>query len=101
MLKISMTYEIVTPESAENGESAESGFVFDSAECTAHDLADYIKKDGFVVPSQSHGVPRWLSTPGEDVDPFTGEVETRSIHPGKDAQSQKVWEKVLHICGIV
>lgn len=100
MLKLSMTYDVVTPESAEIGDFAETGFVFEACDCTAHDLARYIKHDGFIYPSASHGVPRWLSTEGE-TDFRTGEVETRSIHPGRDAQSQRVWERVLRICGLV
>lgn len=95
MLKLSMTYEIITPESAE-----ETGFVFEMAECTARELADYIRRVGFTSPSCSHGVPSWLTCYG-DMDPETGEVENRSLHPGRDKQSQRVWRQVLTICGLV
>ena len=99
MLKLSMTFETVTQESAENGESEENGFVFEACDCTARELARYITHDGFTVPSCSHGVPRWLSTDPE-TDYVTGETETRSIHPGTDAQSQKGWARVLRITGV-
>ena len=99
MLKLSMTFETVTQESAENGESEENGFVFEACDCTASELARYITHDGFSVPSCSQGVPRWLSTDPE-TDYMTGDTETRSIHPGTDKQSQKVWARVLRITGV-
>ena len=100
MLQIAMTYEIVTPESAEDGEAADSGFVFEACDCTARELLAYIQREGFNVPSDSPGIPGWLSTDSE-MDYSTGETETRSIHPGRDPQSQKVWARVLRIAGIV
>lgn len=100
MLKISMTYETITPESAEMGDAEDRGFVFENSECLAHELFSYITRDGFCEPSDSHGVPRWLTAYG-DADYRTGEVENRSIHPGDDAQSQRVWARVLRIAGIV
>lgn len=100
MLQLAMTYETITPESAENGEAEEMGYVFEACDCTAHELASYITRDGFTSPSDSHGIPRWLTAYG-DTDCRTGEVETKSIHPGKDAQSQRVWARVLRICGII
>ena len=100
MIKISMTYDVVTPESAEHGDTAENGFEFEVYPHTAHDLANLIKRDGFTVPSDGHGVPRCLSDSGY-TDPYTGQTTTKYIHPGRDAQSQRVWAQVLRICGIV
>ncbi len=100
MLKLSMTYDVITPESAEHGDTAESGFEFEAYPHTAHDLANLIKYDGFTNPSDNHGVPRWLSDSGY-TDPHTGHTTTKSIHPGRDAQSQRVWAQVLRICGVV
>ena len=100
MLKLSMTYEIITPESAENGEAEESGFVFENEECTARELARYIEREGFTEPSCSHGVPQWLTCYGSQ-GYETGEYENRSIHPGRDKQSQRVWRQVLTITGII
>ena len=42
MLQLAMTYEIVTPESAEDGEAAETGFVFECCDHGARELAHYI-----------------------------------------------------------
>ena len=100
MLQLSMTYETITPESAEDGDVSEWGFVFEACDCTARELAKYITREGFTEPSDSRGVPRWLTVYG-DADYRTGEVENRSIHPGDDAQSQRVWARVLCIVGIV
>lgn len=99
MLQIAMTFETITHESAEVGEVEERGYVFEASDCTAHELADYIRREGFNSPSCSHGVPRWLTSYGEP-DYAKGEVQNRSIHPGRDTQSQKVWAHVLRICGI-
>ena len=96
MLKLSMTYEIITEKSAENGDVEESGFVFEDVEYTATDLLHEISHNEFTSPSDCRGTPRWLTYYGE-MDYITGEYENRSIHPGQDKQSQKVWTKVIQI----
>lgn len=100
MMKLAMTYETVTHESAENGDFEDTGFVFEDTEYSAHELAQLITREGFTEPSESKGVPRWLTRCGE-TDYRTGTVENRSIHPGRDIQSQKAWANVLRICGII
>ena len=95
-----MTYETVTHASAENGDFEDTGFVFEYTEHSAHELARLITRKGFTEPSESNGVPRWLTCHGEP-DYRTGTVENRSIHPGRDIQSQKAWANVLKICGII
>lgn len=99
MLRLTVTYETVSQESAENGDTEETGFIFKNEPHTAHDLARYITRQGFTAPSDSHGTPRWLTCYG-DADWRTGITEVRSLHPGRDPQSQKIWAKVLKICGI-
>lgn len=101
MLQIAMTYEIFTEESAELGDAEERGFTFEHSDCSARELAAYIKKDGFNQPSDSRGVPQWLTCDEYRHDYGTGETESRSIRPGADAQSQRVWARVLRITGIV
>ena len=88
MLRLSMTYETITAESAENGYIDETGFVFENVPHTARELARYITRSGFTDPSDSHGMPRWLTRYG-DADYATGVTENRSIHTGRDPQSQK------------
>lgn len=90
MIKITKTYCIVTPESAENGDFAECGIYADGLEYGFRELVRELEE--FCEPSCSHGVPRWASTyPGIDYE--SGEEETISIHPGEDRISQKYWAK--------
>ena len=49
MLLISQTYEIITEESAENGEAAEQGFNFKDSEYTVREIAKEIAN---LEPSQ-------------------------------------------------
>lgn len=101
-IKISQTYEIVTEESAADGEAAENGFDFENADYGFRELVEYIKSEGFNIPSNSHGVPRWLSTEViQDCAFFEdGEHRTLSLHPGKDAKSQRYWEKACKAAGV-
>ena len=92
-----MTFETLSEESVENGDTEETGFIFENVPHTARELARYITRHGFTEPSDSHGMPRWLSCTGYP-DYLTGVTENRSIHPGRDTQSQKVWATVLRIC---
>ena len=91
---LSATYEIVTEESAESGEFAECGFLWEDVPHTFREIVDVIESGGFIYPSCSHGAPNWLSSEPE-IDYTTGESETRSIHPGKGARSQRYWEKAV------
>ena len=100
MLKLSCTFETITHESAENGDFESTGFVFEEQKTGARELFNMIRRGGFTEPSESRGVPRWLTCSEYGLDYRTGEVENRSIYPGSDAQSQKVWAKVLKIAGV-
>lgn len=93
------TFEIVTPESAEAGDVAESGFDWQDCPHTFRETVDLIESGGFVNPSCSHGVPDWLSTEA-DQDFRTGDYETKSLHPGKDARSQRYWAKACRAAGV-
>ena len=100
MIKLSQTFEIVTEESAENGEASESGFDFENEDNTFKETLERIESGGFVNPSDSSGVPRWLSTEAEQ-DMHTGEYTSKSLHPGKDARSQRYWAKACRAAGLV
>jgi len=97
---ISQTFEIVTEESAEHGEPAESGFDWEDIPHGFRETVELIQSGGFNVPSCSPGVPDWLSTESEQ-DFRTGEYETKSIHPGRDARSQRYWAKACRAAGVV
>lgn len=97
---ISQTYEVYTEESIEAGEAEERGFVFEDAEITFKELVHKLKWDGYVYPSEPSGVPRWVSN-GPYADPSTGDVISDSLHPGKDARSQRYWGKALRAAGVI
>lgn len=97
---LSQTYEIVTEESAENGEAAESGFDWERCAHSFREAVELIRDGGFIKPSCSHGVPRWLSTVSEQ-DYITGEWETKSLHPANDKQSQRYWAKACKAAGVI
>ena len=99
MLRLSMTFETLSEESVVNGDTEDTGFVFENVPHTARELARYITRHGFTEPSDSHGTPQWLTCYGE-ADYRTGVTESRNLHPGRDTQSQKVWAKVLRICNV-
>lgn len=100
---LSQTFEIVTEESAEHGEAAERGFDWENVEYTFRDLVQLIKSEGFNVPSCSPGVPDWLSTQVIRDRAFfeQGEDRTLSLHPGRDARSQRYWAKACRAADVL
>lgn len=98
MLKISKTYEVVTEESAARGEPEESGFVFKGQPCGFRELIETIESEGFYHSDSSHGVPRWLYTESE-VNYRTGEHTTYALHPARDEQSMRYWDKAMAFLG--
>lgn len=97
---LSQTFEIVTPESAEQGDADDRGYDWESTPHTFREVVDLIESGGFIHSSCSHGVPGWLSTEG-CTDIQSGAVETKSLHPGKDAVSQRYWEKACRAAGFL
>lgn len=79
---VSKTYEVVTPESAENGEPSDQGFEFKDETMSLQDLAHEIESEGFSEWSNSDGTG-WLytTTPVQDRAFFEkGEEKTYSLH---------------------
>lgn len=98
MIKISKTYEVVTEESAEQGDIEESGFVHKDQPYGFREIIKTIKDEGFHYPDSSHGTPRWLSTESE-VNYRTGEHTTYELHPARDKQSMRYWNKAMVFLG--
>lgn len=98
MLKISKTYEVVTEESAEQGDFEETGFVFKDQPCGFRELIETIEHGGFCHSDSSHGVPRWLYTESE-VNYRTGEYTSYALHPARDKQSMRYWDKAMAFLG--
>lgn len=74
-----VTFETVTPESAEAGDVAERGYIVDAG--TLRDCADVLRWHGAAVSSDSWPMvrPRWLTWPG-DVSHADGSERTLSLH---------------------
>ena len=102
-ISLSQTFEIVTPESAEQGDIAESGFDWENAPHTFRETVELIQREGFTYPSCSHGTPGWLTTDVIQDRAFfeDGESRTLSLHPGEDARSQRYWAKACRAAGAV
>lgn len=100
---LSQTYEIVTEESAANGEAADSGYDWEDAPHTFRETVELIISEGFTNQQCSHGVPRWLTTEVIQDRAFfeDGEHRTLSLHPGDDARSQRYWEKACRAAGVI
>ena len=94
MIRLTQTYEIVTPESAECGEADERGFDFQDEPHTFRETVAMIERFSLSMPSDSHGVPRWI-TGQEEQDYRTGAWRSESLHPGRDSQSQRYWAKAI------
>jgi hypothetical protein len=88
MFTYSITFDVVTPESAENGDFAESGFISqDDVAETLADLADAISDncghvEANVYPFPAHGPIGSLAFYGvdPDVDYSTGAETRRALH---------------------
>jgi hypothetical protein len=97
MITISRTYQVYTQASAEHGEAAESGFYYEDDKVTFRELVQLLADHP--IPSCSHGIPDW-TTSYPDIDYRTGRETFYSIHPGRDAISQKYWAKAVKAAGI-
>jgi hypothetical protein len=84
----SITYEKITPESAEDGEAAERGFLYE--ELTFREAMDALRwSRGAYVEADSYPVksPRWFTFYNTDENYATGEVTNLSLHLPKSLTS--------------
>lgn len=101
---LSQSYEIVTEESAANGDVQERGFDFENVAHTFRETVELIQSEGFTVRSDTFpGAPRWLSTEVIQDRAFfeDGENKTLSLHPGNDPRSLRYWEKACRASGLI
>ena len=73
--RFSVTYEIITPESAEQGDIAEDGFIAEDI-----GLREAIDAVGGVC-YEHNGNYEWFTNHEYDTDYSTGAHENRSLHP--------------------
>jgi len=100
MLLINKTCEIITEESAENGEAAEQWFEYENGEFTIREIAKDIKG---LEPSQypiTDPARVWFTSFG-DMDYITGEYENYSLHYSQDNPSRnlKHWISAIRVAG--
>lgn len=103
MILISRTYEIVTPESAENGDVSESGFLVESESVTFRELVSLM--ESHPIPSNSH--PKgtqweWLSSyPSQDYRDCSETTESLHYSRENPPRRLKYWRKAMRAAGII
>lgn len=84
-MRFNVTFETVTPESAEQGDAADRGFIAEGVtlreaireHCQGFGWNGYVEADSW--PCSLSCPPRWFTFYGE-MDYRTGETESRSLH---------------------
>lgn len=93
-----VTYEIVTPESAEIGDAESRGYVH-IGEWKSDEPEEMSLREAMRLCSPNEDCGRWFAEIGEDrCDYRTGAVETRSIHPPRDI-TESSYARVKRVLG--
>ncbi len=101
-INISVTYQVISPESAENGDFEDQGFTLEPLEVSQYELRECIKEYGF-KPREDNDLTRWW-----EADPFTewvtGRETTYNLHvnsingkPLSDRQLKQL-NKIVELC---
>jgi hypothetical protein len=103
MILISRTYEIVTPESAEDGEAAESGFLSEGEAVTFRELVSLMRAhpNPSCYPARGEAF-EWLSSYSETNYRDASE-RTESLHldQSNHPRTLKYWRKAMMAAGII
>lgn len=103
VILISRTFEIITPESAEDGESAESGFLVESEPVTFRELVSLMESH----PNPSCYPPsgdssEWLSSyPSQDFRDCSETTESLHFSRENPPRRAKYWRKAMLAAGII
>lgn len=103
MILISRTFEVVTPESAEDGEAAESGFLAESESVTFKELVSLMKSHPVPSCRPARGEAyEWLSSYSETNYRDASET-TESLHYCRENPPRrlKYWRKAMCAAGII
>lgn len=103
-LLISRTYSEVTPESAEDGDFSDTGFVYKDNEFTFRELVRELRDCCHL--SASHPGDRsnvWASTGFSTSDYSTGTEREESVHFSRSNHPRmiKYWRKALKAAGLI
>jgi hypothetical protein len=96
-VRFSVTFEVVTPESAENGEADSSGYAIEGA--SLREALDALGCGEGGVEANEYPIedPRWITA--HDVERATGETENRSLHfPDSVTPSTKI--RICRLLGV-
>lgn len=102
-----VTYEIVTPESAENGDAEEHGFVMPgnwrddmkTAMKQPRDAYNITLREAMRLASPHEDCGRWWAESYAEPDYRTGAVETRAIHPPANI-TESSYKRVSRLLGL-
>lgn len=103
MILVHYTYEIITQESAENGEVEESGFKSNNEALTFRELVQSMKYRPNPSCSRPIGATyEWLESHPEQ-DMFNGSWVSEAMHYSRDNPERKAkyWRKAMIAAGIV
>ena len=94
--RFTVTYEIVSPESAEHGEAESIGFVtsgesYDDIETALKEPNEAYQmslREALALANPDENYGRWFAETGQERCNYaTGEIEQREIHPPKEITS--------------
>ena len=101
MILISKTYSTITPESCENGDYDDTGFIFENEPCTFREVLDYLKNHRepscYPLRKTDNMENVWFSSGFEIEDYSTLEEKETSIHFSSDNKPRalKWWKKAI------
>ncbi len=99
MLHFNVTYEIITPESAEIGDADARGYVSEGV--SLREALDNLGGGAEGIEANEHPVtdPRWITAYRVDEDYETGSIENRSLHfPDNMTPASKI--RVCRLLGV-
>ena len=103
-LLISRTYSEVTPESAEDGDFSDTGFVYEDTEFTFRELVRELRDCSELSASHPGDCANvWASTGFETVNYYTGTEREESVHFSRenDHRLVKYWHKAFKAAGLI
>jgi len=94
MLLCSKTYEIITEETAENGEADDAGFIFQGEPFTFRELVQELRYFPHLSRTE---IDRWTWVTSEAEQNYrTGEHRSESLHFAGPEHKAKYWIKALN-----
>jgi hypothetical protein len=102
MILISRTFEVVTPESAEFGESDDAGFISQSEPVTFRELVELMRAHPVPSSSPCEGSRwDWLSSyPEENFRDCSNRTESLHYDKSNPPSRDKYWRKAMRAAGI-